>query len=239
MPTPPAPDALTRHGQTDLVVGIDIETHDWETAGAPTIGIGQFGFYSVCRPADLEVRIVQIGWAIRERTGSMHVKERIIKPNDFSVSRKAGDYHGISHERALTCGIPLRHALDEFMEDISDVYKRGGKLVVHNLEFDCGIIDREMQRSGMTCIDEWRRIATGGVCTMDPHIGRWVCECVGKDTSTKSTTRLRLRGLMTILAPSRADLREKAHTAGADAQMHVVVYIELMRLGGIAHDTTG
>ena len=107
-------------------------------------------------------------------------------------------------------------------------------LVVHHLEFDCGIIDRELQRAGLVYTDVWHRIAQSGMCTMDPYIGAWLRRCCGEEVwpgSSKNT--LRLKDMVTLIAPASAHLMASAHTAGADAQMHVAVYFACLKLAGI------
>ena len=49
--------------------------------------------------------------------------------------------------------------------------------------------------------------------------------------SSKNT--LRLKDMVTLIAPASAHLLVSAHTAGADAQMHVAVYYACLELAGI------
>ena len=54
------PDAVASHvgcgGQ--WLMGIDIETNDWETSRGNKGSIGHFGFWNLCAPRDLDARIV-------------------------------------------------------------------------------------------------------------------------------------------------------------------------------------
>ena len=73
-----------------------------------------------------------------------------------------------------------------------------------------------------------------GVCTMDPDIGRWVCQCFGKDIDSKNTkVTLKLDDLAGMFW-TRKFLEEEPkgprHTAGRDADLHRAAYIALQRL---------
>ena len=233
-PTPPPPDVARKLGKRCLIAGVDVETHDWEGYKGVKGGFGQYGFYSICRPNDLNARIVQIGWAVGAAPDALAVKEHILQPSDFQISAKAAHYHGISHDWAMQNGKSLREVFEEFMNDMISVYDQGGRIVVHHLEFDCGIIDRELQRAGLVYTDVWHRIARSGMCTMDPYIGAWLRRCCGEEVwpgSSKNT--LRLKDMVTLIAPASAHLTASAHTAGADAQMHVAGYFACLKLAGI------
>ena len=58
-------------GNSELIVGVDIETHDWENNAGSKGGFGQFGFYGRCNSNDHAARIVQIGWAISKGDAAM------------------------------------------------------------------------------------------------------------------------------------------------------------------------
>ncbi len=120
----------------DLIIGIDIETHDWEVRSNVKGGMGQYGFYTICHPDDFLVRVVQIGWVIgnvSERDPA--VKEYTVKPEDFTISDKASKYHKITNQAAHLEGTPLRVILLEFIADIRAAVLKGGRVAAHNLEF--------------------------------------------------------------------------------------------------------
>ena len=134
-PQPFPPDLSAKLAGLDLIIGIDIETHDWETRNKKKGGVGQYGFYTIRHPDDLLVRIVQIGWAIGGISdGDVVVKEYTVKPQDFVISEKAAKYHNISNELAHLEGKPLRDILVEFISDIRSATSKGGRVVAHNLE---------------------------------------------------------------------------------------------------------
>ena len=233
-PIAPPPEVATKLGKRCLVAGVDVETHDWEGYKGVKGEIGQYGFYSIFHPNDLNARIVQLGWAIGTAPDALVVKECVVQPTDFQISEKATRYHGISHEWAMQNGRPLREVLEEFMKDIINVYDQGGRIIVHHLEFDCSIIGREFQRAGLNYADVWHRVASSGMCTMDPYIGAWLRQCCGEEVwpgASKNT--LRLKEIVRMIAPGSANLMAHAHTAGSNAQMHVAVYFACLKLACI------
>ncbi len=213
-----------------LLIGVDIETHDWSAGHSTNLrgSIGQFGHYNLCMPCDIEEpRIVQIGWAVRG-SGDRNtvVTERLVRPDGFRVSEKATAFHRITHACAAEEGVPLPHALAELMRDALEVSGQGGRLVCHHLEFDAGIIARELSRCKMADASKlWADIARAGICTMDPHIGSWVRQSYNDDREREKM--ISLKELVRLLVPERKDLLGKHHTAAADACMVLEVAFAL------------
>jgi DNA polymerase III epsilon subunit-like protein len=216
-----------------LVLGLDVETNDWEIHERIKGSIGEHGFYNICCPADLEARIVQLGWAIHEDTGTVIV-ERVVRPDGFEISKKASEYHGISQKDAIEQGVALAEALRALMLNVQEVCRRGGRLVAHHLEFDAGIISREMRRAGLDTAEEWSRLVrTHGFCTMCPFLGRWLSQCFGRDAGAETAMNtLKLQQLVKWLVPPEKRVSVRFHTAGADAHMTVEVYLAVLVLGG-------
>jgi hypothetical protein len=132
---PPPHDIAAKMTGFDIIIGIDIETHDWESRSNVPGGPGRHGFYTICHPDDFLVRVVQIGWAIGG--ASAHdpvVKEYTVKPDGYVIADKAAKYHKISNERANAEGKPLVGILCEFMDDVRAAVAKGGRVVAHNLE---------------------------------------------------------------------------------------------------------
>ena len=147
--TPPPEEVRDLIGDNDLVVGVDIETHDWETNAGSKGCVGQYGFYTRCDSNDHAARIVQLGWAISATGAETRVKELLVKPDGFRISDKAARFHGITHDVAASQGQPLRGALCEFMAELMAAHVSGGRVIIHHLEFDAGIINRELERAGL------------------------------------------------------------------------------------------
>ena len=224
-------------GNSELIVGVDIETHDWENNAGSKGGFGQYGFYGRCNSNDHAARIVQIGWAISKGDAAMVVKERLVKPDGFRISDKAEKFHGISNTLASSQGQQLKDVMREFMDDMIDIYNKGGRVVIHHLEFDAGIINRELDRASLSELQEiWAYIARGGLCTMDPGIGKWVRQCLGMEIAPyHNSNTMKLNDMLEGLVPQRASLMSSRHSAGVDAQLHVMLYralLQLMQKGG-------
>ena len=234
-------DAIRRKlGDAALVVGVDIETNDWVDRNNTT-SIGQFGFYHFCHPEDLTQKIVQTGWAVCETwegASAQESKEYLVRPEGFSIADKATSKHGITHDLALNRGSPLHVVLDAFMNMIEQVDAKGGRLVVHHLEFDAGIIDRQLGDAGLGhWRSMWAAFARNGICTMDPDLGSWVQRSMGRDVAPdeRSTPMMSLKTAAKLLLPRSEfikNLEKHCHTAGADAQLQRLLYIALRSLAG-------
>ena len=111
---------------------------------------GQFGYVTRLDPGVLTgLRIVQVGWAYGDfREGSPVVKERLVRPEGFTVTSAAEQKHGISNARAEAEGVPLPDALREMVGDVTALVRNGARVCSHNTEFDAGIIAAELDRLG-------------------------------------------------------------------------------------------
>ena len=234
----PSPFVREKFGQDELVVGVDVETADWEEGGPkPSMHKGRFGFMTRCREDVFNQRIVQIGWAIGNsdpESAATTYKELAIKPEGFAISDKAIRFHGITNESAQK-GMSLRDALVEFMAVMQQAAKQGCRVVIHNLEFDAGLIARELVNAGLDdLVEPWIAIARNGFCTMDPDVGKWLQWCKGRDFEAhESKYVLPLRHMLDLLFPSNDKahlLKSNLHTAAADAQAHRLVYNALRSL---------
>ncbi len=229
---PPSNILAKRLGSPALLIGVDIETHDWpeeENRGR----IGQFGWYTVKGEKLLDfARIVQIGWAIGDARAAapVSVKASIVQPDGFQISAKATKFHGISHATACKNGRPVADVLRDFMADVLEACSSGGRIVLHNLEFDAGIILNELARCGLSEMHgEWKVIAQRGFCTMDYEVGRWVRLCCGEEVGPPTAKHcLGLNDIVRRLLPKSDALMCERHDAGADAQLTRLVYIALL-----------
>lgn len=239
----PSKEVLRKLGANSIVVGVDIETADWlDQKNKPSRG--QFGFYNLCHPLDLQQRIVQIGWVVGDLDTSAppQPEQYIVRPDGFEISEKAAAKHGINHEKALAEGLPLSDVLGEFMRAMAHMSEKGGRVVIHHLEFDAGIIDKELGNAGLGNWSElWRGIARHGFCTMDPDIAAWVHLCKGRDPSPEDCKPvLNLTEAVKLLLPNSEEvqaLMRLRHTAGADAQLHRLLFIALRSLSKQAERT--
>ena len=112
----------------------------------------------------------------------------------------------------------------------------GARLVVHHIEFDAGIIDRQLCDAGLGGKRvEWAAFVRKGFCTMDPDVGAWAQRCMGRDVSPdeRSAPMMSLKAAVNLLLPKSElveGLQKHHHTAGADARLHLLLYIALRSL---------
>ena len=115
------------------------------------------------------------------------------------------------------------------------VHESDGIVVCHHIEFDSGVIDEELSRCGMEhWRPRWHAIATNGVCTMDPCIQEWLQYACGKEKGPgeKSLVMCLTDSVMLFYSNSArvCDLTKRAHRAGADAELHLLLYRALRDL---------
>ena len=195
-PVRPPLQVLEKVASPELIVGIDIETHDWIEMGSVRKKgrYGQFGFYTLATLEDISfARIVQISWAIGaiDVDTPTTVKVYTIRPDGFCIADKCAQVHRISNDSAIAQGAPLAEALRAFMNDVTTAYAKGARLVAHHLEFDGGIIKHELGRVGLDeYIDPWQTMVQQGFCTMDPAVGKWVLMCLGRDSQSQEENGL-------------------------------------------------
>ena len=236
-PVLPSDEVTRKLGQYQIVVGVDIETNDFVEGRKPSC-IGRFGHQCWCGPDDLQFRVVQIGWVIGGCTKDQQIhsrNEHLILPQDFIISERATKKHGITNEQAITNGSPLRKVLEEFMCAVWALHESGGVVVSHHIEFDAGIIDEELQRCGMEQWRErWHTLATKGICTLDLSIQDWFQNVCGRSKGPgEKTLVMNLKGSVMLFYGNCQRVQElvkKAHTAGVDAELHVLLYQALRDL---------
>ena len=226
------PDELVRIiGDPAEALGFDLETH--EKAPPKRKGrYGEFGNYTLRSEEDLDfLRIVQLGWAAVDPVSKKcFPKSYLVKPVGFVITEGVTEIHKIAHDDALRKGRPLAEVLEEFMQDVRGAVERNGRVIAHQIEFDAGIILRELRRCGMDdhC-REWATTARNGFCTMSPVAGRLLREACGLEVGAPTSQPCLPLQLMTqILAPSLLELlAKKHHEAGVDAQVTRSLYLAL------------
>jgi len=241
IPVAPPDTVMVKIGDPSLVVGIDVETHDWDDEPAKP-RLGRFGHFTYRSEHDLAYpRIVQIGWVIGEPRAHAPLlisKERFVKPWEFCVTERAIKFHGIADARLRAEGGLLDAVLREFLADVFGACRQGGRIVAHHLEFDAGIIAHELERSGLDYFQqEWAATVRQGTCTMDPEVCRWIRRCHGQESSGTQMTS-NLKNLVHAMVPDSEQLLDRHHTAGADAQMHRLLYIAIHALAQEASRST-
>lgn len=166
---------------------------DTETTGFPRGGV--------------QPRIVSIAWMPADTASAPRVSGySVVRPDGFAIPAGAAAVHGISTERALAEGRPLRDVLADFAADIGTLRPRS--LVAHNAKFDIPIIEAEFARIGRPnpCL------GLEPVCTMLTARRRWPGESA------------RLGAVCHHLFGT--EMRD-AHNAGADVRACAQVFFAL------------
>jgi len=89
-------------------------------------------------------RLVQIAWLQCDDSGKEITKQSyIVKPENFEIPQDATKIHGITTEKAIKSGIPLKKALNEF----SLLLKNSSLLIAHKLNFDEKVVGSELIRA--------------------------------------------------------------------------------------------
>lgn len=184
---------------------------DTETTGLPK------NFRAPAAPDDNWPRMVQLAWVVYNRRGEQ-VAERsiIIRPDGFTIPPEASKIHGITQERALAEGMPLKEALDWFFAD----YKTCDHTVNHNADFDIPVLTSELLRI---------------MYPIDPRVITHHC------TKKASTDICRIAGPRGFKWPTLQELHfflfgthfENAHDALVDVRATARCFWELKRIHGI------
>ncbi|MCX6735991.1 MAG: 3'-5' exonuclease [Candidatus Parcubacteria bacterium] len=89
-------------------------------------------------------RLVQLAWVMYEENGTLAgAGDNIIKPDGFIIPPDASRVHGITTERAMNEGVPIRRVLETFRDKIGET----SYIVAHNIDFDEKIIGAEFIRA--------------------------------------------------------------------------------------------
>lgn len=138
---------------------------DCETTGLPK------NFKSTYKNIDNWPRIVQIAWIITDSEGTLvSEKNFIVKPDNFSIPKKASSIHGITNEIANFEGLNINYVLNNFIKDLLN----SDFIVAHNIEFDRKVVNSELFRNGFKNIIE----ENGCICTMKSSID--YCKITGE-----------------------------------------------------------
>ena len=106
--------------------------------------------------------IVQLSWVLFDvDNNKLNVGDHIIKlPPGQTISEEASKIHGITNEIMRSKGVPARHALQEFANDL----KQATVCVAHNIKFDKRMVRVEFIRNKM--IDYIHKGNQSMYCTM-------------------------------------------------------------------------
>ena len=104
-------------------------------------------------------RMVQLAWQCHDIEGNfLFAKNHVITPDGYTIPEDVVAVHGITTEIAYEKGIPLKEALEDFMEDV----KNSKFIIGHNINFDINIVGCELVR----CEMEENLSSHPSLCTM-------------------------------------------------------------------------
>lgn len=89
-------------------------------------------------------RMIQLAWIQYDNNGSLVASgNHIIRPGGFTIPADVARIHGITTERALSTGEPIKSVLNLFQSKIL----ASNTLVAHNMSFDEKIVGADFIRS--------------------------------------------------------------------------------------------
>jgi len=160
-------------------------------------------------------RMVQLAFLLYDAEGNLMADGNyIVEPVGFTIPPESSLIHGISTERALKEGLPLKDVLLSFQE----VMKHAEYLVAHNIAFDEKIVGAELLRCGLpNNLMTKRRF-----CTME-----------------SSTSYCAIKGPKGLKWPRLSELHQKlfgcdfdeAHNAAVDIEATARCFWELRKRG--------
>lgn len=103
-------------------------------------------------------RVVQLAWILVDSEGNeIDRKDRIIKPDGYSIPPDVTRIHGISTDRAIQEGAELPFVLDEFETALN----KSDVVVAHNIDFDYKVLGSEFYRlKNRNPMDQYEQICT-------------------------------------------------------------------------------
>ncbi|MCB2194332.1 MAG: DNA polymerase III subunit alpha [Bacteroidetes bacterium] len=166
-------------------------------------------------------RMVQLAWQCHDVEGNfLFAKNHVIIPDGYTIPKEVENVHGISTEIAQEKGIPLKDALEDFVEDV----KKAKYIIGHNVEFDINIVGSELLRVGMEEI----MTKAPRLCTKIESTE--FCAIRNKSGGLKSPTLTELH--LTLFKKPFPE----AHNAAADVEATSRCFLELVRVDGIRSD---
>ncbi len=91
-------------------------------------------------------RSVQIAWLLTDVSGrEVKRSNQIIYPEGFTIPQGAERIHGIGTARALEIGVPIKRALKDLKEALSETEL----IICHNVQFDLAILENDAAAVGI------------------------------------------------------------------------------------------
>jgi DNA polymerase III epsilon subunit-like protein len=139
---------------------------DTETTGLP-----KDSSLPAIQSSDNWPHLVSISWAILDSETNSVMKTHcyVVKPIKWTIPEESSRIHGITQDKALEFGIPLRDVIEVFNAEQYDI------MVAHNLKFDMNVLINAIHWDlGIP----FRGFAKRKFCTME--IGTPMCKLRGR-----------------------------------------------------------
>ena len=136
---------------------------DIETTGLPIRDNGKSANPSILKCYDSS-RLVELGYYIIDINNNIiKEKEFLIKPDNFIISDEVVKIHGITQDRAIKEGKPIKNVFNKLEEDL--IYYNVNTFISHNVDFDKNIILSECYRLNNESIIN-KLLSMSNYCTM-------------------------------------------------------------------------
>ena len=91
-------------------------------------------------------RMLQIAWLLIDENKKIQSKNCFtIKPDGYRIPNRVIKIHGITMEKALNEGLPIKQVLHNFLKDT----KFADTLIAHNVAYDYGVVRGELLRNNI------------------------------------------------------------------------------------------
>ena len=161
--------------------------------------------------SDRDLDVARLAWAISVDEEVATIKEYIVKPRapPGQNERETG-----ATEETPNSGIQMKTALEEFMTDVLDMVRQGGRLWGHHIAWHGFVIEHHLDQLAMHALQKtWGHVLREGISLCDSVIGGYVKESCGETcTQRPSDNTLSLQGLILRVLPDYAASRQYAPT---------------------------
>ena len=175
-------------------------------------------------------RCIELAWALSDIEGNViNQNVRLIRPDAWIIpAEKFWIDHGFTTEKSKAEGVPLRQALNEFIDDLA----QADYLVCHNIAFDVPVLGAEMIRYEM----KGKRVPK--ICTMESTIEFCAIPFKGqREWLSKAEKKYKFPKLSELHLKLFGKDFEDQHTAGGDVAALKNCFFELVKIGVIKLET--
>lgn len=163
-------------------------------------------------------RLVSLSWIVARPDKTIISQEHhVIKPDGFTIPKKASKVHGITTEKALAEGEDLTKVLNLFLDD----FFKCGLAVGHNITFDQKVVGSELLRIGKN------NYMPGLPCCDTMRSSVWYCRIPRKDG------RYKMPSLWELYWKLFREGFTGAHDSLSDTKATMECFFELVRQGVI------